>query len=420
MRIIGAACVLFGLVTVASACSSQSDNPANVAGGDHDSLSRPTTASAVSIKAWPDAECALHAAGSTDGALQVYADEWGVVHFSALHARINDPVTTMVMDCHDGTGKRATFSVDLTSPDTFKPIAPVPSSVGWLRAALKPVRWSRAKGHVGKKRSQGEYFTNSPNWGGVLFSAAQCVLGIGNQNPSCQPCGSGPCDIFYESLVDTYLPNIYFYPNAELGILGGIGGYFDGPNPSLLQDGSIFQNDPSGMTFSWVSFTELYSGQYNSEPGYGAPFTWFQVNAYDYMYFDTWECDSQGNPTQYGAYGCFFIEDYTSGLALNCNHPNQPIGTCGSLALANPFTGSSMEVMLEKQIGMNAQPLPQFTSFEPTYVGYSITNGSQTSYTNSDALVVNMTLTNSSDSELAGVQPDMSGETAVLTYYAHD
>ena len=104
-----------------------------------------TALSSIAFLTWPDAECLVHPTNNGDPleALQLYADADGIVQFSAV--RTQEP-TSVSLDCHDATGKTATFVLDLSAASTFDALAvSLPSKVP-TRAALvgDPMSYSQS------------------------------------------------------------------------------------------------------------------------------------------------------------------------------------------------------------------------------------------------------------------------------------
>jgi hypothetical protein len=416
--------------------------------------------SPVTLRAWPDAECKVHPFGDSTGALDLFADELGVVRFVAAHTTPSDEVTALSLDCHDDTGRSETYTLDLTTPRTFDPLPPIPPEQwppgalrpalsgdplaysqdelhamgfprrpdpitqpekygNWLAAASKPTRRSLAKGHPAPPGTA--MSTNSaPAWAGPLFSAKQCTYGSGCNIWDCIP-HNGGCETFYDINAEWYLPSISLTANGDLGQWVGLGGNYDLSTPCLIQDG--FQSYYSWLFQYYMSynmFVEVFSGTNKADAGgYGIPEQYFAVNPGDHVYVEAWACDSNGYYSVSGGYGCFFIEDFTLnngyGQILGCNSPSG--NPCPSLPLVNAYSGQSAEMEIEK----NVPNLPQFSQFQVSYVASAQEdNGPDVTYTNSNdaANVTGLYLQSQSFPfrTLADSTVNYSGDTATIKW----
>ncbi len=76
----------------------------------------------VAVRALPGLQCLIYPEGSAPSAgLTVYTDDDGYARFHAVRVAATDKVQRLALDCKDSAGRPSTFSVDLTSDDTFTP-----------------------------------------------------------------------------------------------------------------------------------------------------------------------------------------------------------------------------------------------------------------------------------------------------------
>jgi hypothetical protein len=180
--------------------------------------------SAVTVTAWPNAECEVHRFGDQTDPMPLFADELGFVRFAAVHRAPNEEGTALSLDCHDDSGRTATYTLDLTSPRTFEQPPPVPpekwppgslraplkgdplaysqnqlKAMGfprrpdplshpaqysnWLSVASKPARRVLAKAHKPPPGTGAWTTTFYGNWAGSILSAQQCSIDSGCEPP---------------------------------------------------------------------------------------------------------------------------------------------------------------------------------------------------------------------------------------------
>ncbi len=76
----------------------------------------------ASVHALPGLQCKLYPLGSTPSkGVPVFTDDDGYARFHAVKATVGDAVQRLTLDCTDSAGKTYSYSVDLTSGDTFAP-----------------------------------------------------------------------------------------------------------------------------------------------------------------------------------------------------------------------------------------------------------------------------------------------------------
>src|SRR5580658_3347478 len=104
---------------------------------------------AASVYASAGLECKLYPQGSpVSSTLTVNTDDDGYARFHAVRAATGDAVKQLNLDCTDSTGHSSSYSVDLTSDETFAPRPlNLASERGVDRPALKgdPLSYSQSK-----------------------------------------------------------------------------------------------------------------------------------------------------------------------------------------------------------------------------------------------------------------------------------
>lgn len=127
-------------VPLLAACSGPSgSSPETATAPSESAISAPSatnpslsarTPKPVSFFVWPGADCSLHPTPSfaASDTLDVFADELGMVSFVAAQAIPGDAIESLSLDCHDVSGRTATYVLDLTSTKTFDAPAPIPPS----------------------------------------------------------------------------------------------------------------------------------------------------------------------------------------------------------------------------------------------------------------------------------------------------
>jgi hypothetical protein len=320
---------------------------------------------------WPNAECLLHPTAPAQAAdtLDVFADDLGVVTFVAVHAAFGDLITSLSLDCHDVSGKTATYVVDLTASATFKPLPQIPSA-SWpanslLPALIDPMKYSAAQlisAGYGLRPDPSETPSAYKHWLQAVSQTTRRVLSpghptkIASNSTQTDPNWSGPvvpctgiigqrgCDKLQGSFMGTTVPSVAFDTNGGVGIWGGLGGASG--DVALIQSG--FQIQPNATNTAMIEFAwkEYWSGNGFGGPGYATEWNLNNVTPGDYIYSEAWACDSAGNVNSSGGYGCFWVYDYTAAWVVSCT---TPFGTpCYSLTAINTFTGATAEAIIEK------------------------------------------------------------------------
>jgi hypothetical protein len=317
----------------------------------------------VQLQTWPGAQCSAQPAGNTDPnqVLPVMADDLGVVQFSAVRAAPSDPVTAVVVDCQDGSGKTQTYPLDLTSASTFQPLPASATAAppGTTRPALKgdPMTYSEQE-----LIDQGYGVRPDPNvaprayqtWRDAASKPTRMVQrkpvamrghGGGSTINMQPPPGWSGGMLFTNTYVFSFFQ--FVIPTASpttacsaAYIWGGLGGFF---NADLIQDGVQLLGNTTLMQYAPMA--EYWSGNgvgggcYSSECWLG-----FNVAAGDTFFGEAWACDANGNTNASGGFGCFFGEDTTTGVSMMCDTRS---GTCTSLPQINQFVGATAEAIIE-------------------------------------------------------------------------
>ncbi len=77
--------------------------------------------SAASVRASPGLNCKLYPPGAPSAGVSLVTDDDGYARFHAAKSAAHDAIQRLVLDCLDASGKSSTYSVDLTSSETFAP-----------------------------------------------------------------------------------------------------------------------------------------------------------------------------------------------------------------------------------------------------------------------------------------------------------
>jgi hypothetical protein len=323
----------------------------------------------VSIETLPDADCTLHPEGSNDPSerITVYADDEGVAHFQAIHATALDTVRTLSLECRTDKGEATTHVIDLTSPSTFEsaprstpaarmrpaltddpmtltqaqllrsgygirpdPLKAPAHYAAWLKAVQAPAKRIAFKpGRQAAAMTMAWYTQDTYNWGGyqLYTSGVRFML----------------------ATTDYVLP----HSRASVGtsaygaMWAGIGtGHYGG----LIQNGiQIAANRyAAGYQALFEYFSEVNP---NNDPCVttSCPLG-MAINEGDEIYSEAWACDEYGELSIDGGYGCFYLQDVTSGQYWDCYLP-QMDPACHSVRAPEPFHGSTGDIIMERLAG---------------------------------------------------------------------
>ncbi len=400
--------------------------------------------------------------GTLAGPLDVFADEFGRVQFFTTPAVPGDEVTKLSLDCRDDSGRSDTYTLDRTSPSTFAVPPPVPPEqwppgafrppitgdplsyttdqlhkMGfpsrpdpvkypaqyshWLEDASRPARRSFAKGHSHPHAQHALVSNyNSTQWGGAMFSAAQCTppqVGCGG-NFYCT-LGHHFCETMYAAEGSWNVPAVQWESSSTLAEWVGVGGNYDGSSPCLIQDGveAISEFIFHTPYLSYESFVELFSGLNVGGAGYAWPTYYFSVSPSDSVTAEAWACTSTGASSPTGAYGCFYLSDSTSGAFQECE-TTAGYYNCPSLPVINAFQGQSAEAINER--AGNSPSLLPFSQFTMTYTASSQDyGGTYHSYDNANdsANLTNWTLINGNNNDMLELTTiNLSSDTETFTF----
>lgn len=423
-------CCMALLVPTALACSSAS--PARIVPAEGETLQSADSAliapvrqayDKVQLVTWPGAQCNLHPKGdlSLDETVAVYPDDLGIAQFGAVHATSTDTVTVLSLDCKDDSGRSQTYDIDLTATSSFAPLpdsvrAPTnvplrPALTGdpmarsrqellhagyglrpdptespneyalWLQNASIPARMVHAKnlptrGHGGS----GSGISNQV-WGGGMFTTPSKAGG---------------------KYVTTWYNYVVPSPTHGSGcsaayMWGGTGGFND---VGLIQDGVQYLGTSSAVSMFMTK--EYWSGNgvggncYQNECSVG-----INVSPGDHIYGVAWSCDSSGNATETGGFGCYFMEDVTPSPAVvvSCETPTS---SCPSLRQINAYQGPTAEAILENNGPNNwCGSTGTFTNVGSISMQVSVEDNKPAIQDFGNTAATNITLVNASGQSLA-------------------
>ncbi len=345
----------------------------------------------ASIHLQPGLQCMLYAPGAEPAkGIPVFTDDDGYARFHAVRAAAGDEIKSLKLDCKDAAGKTSTYTVDLTSAETFAPhpvnlatehgtdrpaltgdpmsytqaqlvqegygLRPDPKTdpaayALWLEAASKNGRMLEAKRPDMHQHTVTS--SASPWWvGSALTGAPNYISTVAVFNiPKGIPGGDGTS-------------------TTEIAIWNGLGGY--GTGSGLIQGGVNVETTPSAAGYG--SWREYCCGDTDSN-GYGGAFV---PNPGDQIYSQEWYCDSRGNPNLNGGYGCTFLQDNTTGAILNCTQAGG--SPCWSVKASSGMTlGKAAEFIIENQSPQVSSSSTAFTDFTP---GVTMSGSAYTSKTN--------------------------------------
>jgi hypothetical protein len=339
----------------------------------------------ASFLASPGLECKLYAAGrKASRGLNVFTDDDGYARFHAVRATASDAIQRLNLDCTDSTGKPYSYSVDLTSDDTFAPRPlnlanergtdrpalkgdplsyseseliqagygprPDPSDTGaygrWLEAASLPARMLDAKRpspftHTVTK-TDGNPWTGSLLTGAPNYISAEATFNVPKA-----------------------IPNADETNGTSIAIWNGVGG--DGAS-GLIQGGVDVETSDGAAIYG--TFREYCCGDGVSNNYSGN----FVPNPGDKIYSIEWYCDSKGNIDLKGGYGCTHLHDLTTGQLFVCTSPTgSPCPSVPALPLCSVspkvkncmVLGGSAEFVIELTSPQTFPASNAFTQFTP-------------------------------------------------------
>jgi hypothetical protein len=356
-------------------------------------LSQPKRSfTAASIPALPGLQCNLHPPGSELSAgVPVFTNDDGYARFYAVKMTASDAVNRLTLDCTDTTGKPSSYSVDLTSDNTF---APNPVNIANERGTDRPALSRDPFSYTQSELLQAGYglrpdpVKNASAYALWLAAASRPARLLQTAHsdtishtviPRVSPPGpQGILDVqqatnWYGAVMTgsppyTFTVATFNIPQAVPGgdqttntkvyIWNGLGG---GTGSGLIQFFVIMNTTPTAASY-WTK-REYCCGdnQFSANAGYFAP------NPGDVVLDEAWYCDGNGNENINGGYGCAFFQDVTSGAVLSCTLASG--SPCSSvqafpLCAVSPTTpncmtlGQSAEFIIENGGGL--------TDFYPT------------------------------------------------------
>jgi hypothetical protein len=372
-----------------------------------------TSYTPASVRALPGLKCSIYPARSEPSkGLTVFTDDDGYARFHAVRAVVGDAVQRLTLDCTDSDGKLSTFSVDLTSSDTYEPrplnlanergidrpalrgdplsytqlelieagygLRPDPEKdpaaySRWLSAALIPGRMLEIKrpsahSHTVTK-TQAAPWTGSALTGAPNYISTDATFNV----PAAVPSGD-------ETI------------GTEIAIWNGLGGF--GTGSGLIQGGvNVATNSTVASYGSW---REYCCGDGDSN-GYGGAFT---PNPGDKIYSQEWYCDSKGRLNIGGGYGCTYLVDGNIGAILSCTSATgSPCWSVQALPLCSVSPGTpncmtlglAAEFVIENQTPQCCSPATAFTDLASTVTmagsAYSSTTNSYSQTISTDPIV---------------------------------
>jgi len=359
----------------------------------------------ASLAAQPDLECKIYPAGGTPSqVITVFTNDDGYARFHAVRATASDSVKRLAADCTNSAGVSYSYSVDLTSADTFAPrpldvskergisrpalegdplsysqaelihegygLRPDPKDTAayarWLSAATVPLRMltaTRPHPMSGSRRSL-NLKPAIPDAQTDPTANLKTTVHNGTVDRTTDPWWVGstldgaPTYLGAEASFEVPTP----IPSGDETLNGtsiAIWTGVEGSGEALIQAGVNVQTTRSTAVFwSWREYccgdgiSNSYSGAFTPNPG-------------DKIYSRSWYCDSVGNLNVHGGYGCSYLADLTLGEVLSCAQANG--SPCPSAPAAPSWTsfGHDADFVIEDQT-------PQM------YSGWSAT----TAYTN--------------------------------------
>ena len=278
----------------------------------------------ASVFAAPGLQCKLYPLGDDPSkGINVFTDDDGYARFHAVKATAADTVRLLTLACGEPAGKLSTYSIDLTSDETFatRPIdlakqrgidrpaltgnpleysqaelirlgfglRPDPTDTAayarWHAAASLPAVWiCKVTVPLSFQIPYLHWKPAAPGWDRYSKVSVRIRVSL-----------SGPSDTgTYVSSEATFIvpqaiPGAEGTTTTHVAIWNGLGGYLIAPDEGGLIQGGI-QIGTTPYTASYVSFREYCCSNPNSN-GYGGYFT---PNPGDKIYSTSWYCDASG------------------------------------------------------------------------------------------------------------------------------
>lgn len=351
-----------------------------------------STPSAITIASLPHSKCVLHHGSDS---MPVWADDVGIVHLWAPQTPTPDEYT---LDC-DESGNNVEYQYDLSDPATFTPATPrvAPPAYATRAALADPTSLSEAaliQAGYPPRPDPTKASALYQQWLKIVSTPATIVPAnlvqrTDHRNDPVTPttsyrwCGGAldKASTRYDFVYGTY--HVPFYaipygtPYAYATPWVGLGGVTDS---GLIQDGTDIE--AVGVTITQQAWYEYY-------PNYPVDNTNMVITANNIMYLEAWEGDSSCvHGAGHTGYGCFWYEDYSTGVTAGTFKVKAPTGST--------FAGQSAEGIMEKW--------PQPYELAPWYGTAETTFFAEDSNGNLHTLesdpYLNVTLINGSDQTL--------------------
>jgi hypothetical protein len=372
----------------------------------------------ASFAAQPDLQCQVYPPGSKSSqGITVFTNDDGYARFHAVRATASDSVQRLAADCINSAGVSYSYSVDLTSADTFasRPLdaskergidrpalegdplsytqvellhagyglRPDPKDTGayarWLAGATIPARMltaTRPHPMSGSGRTP-NVKPAMPDAQTESTARLKTAAHNGTVDRTTDPWWVGstlngaPEYTGIEATFNVPTP-IPGGDETKAGTSIAIWTGVDGGDEALIQTGVGLRTTAStALLWSWREYccgdaaSNNYSGAFTPNPG-------------DKIYAHAWYCNSSGEVNPKGAYGCSYLLDMTTGMLLNCTEANT--GSCPSAPAPSSWTSFGVEAdfVIEDQTpqmypGWNATTAytnGQIANYDLPYAGY--------------------------------------------------
>ena len=318
--------------------------------------------SAASVRALPGLNCKLYPAGAPSSSVSLLTDDDGYARFYAIKRGVEDAIKSLTLDCADARGNPSTYSVDLTSSETFLPnpinLAKLPGTdrpalngdpLSYTQSQLLEAGYGLRPDPVKNAAGYARWLAAASNPGRILQTPNATIPQL-KSFPLEDVRQPGNGEIPRNLLVPQQASNWYgtvltgapdyvftsatFYvPQAIPGgdntgvtsiyIWNGLGGF--GTGAGLIQGVLWIQTTAAAATYS--TFREYCCGdcQYtigpnncNPPPSTGSQ-GFFRPKSGDLIFDEAWYCDATGNQNINGGYGCVFMQDLTPlGAIVSC------------------------------------------------------------------------------------------------------
>jgi hypothetical protein len=370
---------------LATAIGAQSQSEIKPLHAQPEPTSAGKTFTPASYLASPGLECKLYSPSAPSRTITVFSDHDGYVRFHAVHATPSDAVQALNLDCSDSAGKAFSYSVDLTSDETFVPRPlNLANEPGKDRPALTgdPLSYSDSEliqaGYAPRpdpqdKAAYGRWLEAAKLPGRMLYAKRPTRFSATVTTTTAAPwsgaaLGGSPNYVSTEATfnVPKLLPGADETLGTESAIWNGLGGF--GTGSGLIQGGVGISTTASAASYN--TWREYCCGDPDSN-GYGGNFT---PNPGDSIYSVQWYCDSKGNININGGYGCSHLHDLTSGAIFDCSSATgspcwsvKALTLCSVKKVTNCMTvGTNAEFIIENQSGQLTPKETQWTPFSGT------------------------------------------------------